>query len=151
VSANSSLAPASSFLERAGTDERITVRRGEPTARLSGPAWRTSSIRLRAPGCGAGRGDWAGGSCRDGSPYALRVVSLLVASRLRPHRTSSAPNHTPPWPPLGTWWPPAGNSQWPPTEATRRPVHGGVTGAQLDSPRRHASRLACDLARTAFA
>ena len=67
-------------IEWAGTDERVTVRPGEPTARLSGPPGELLLYRLWAPGCRAGRGRWnTGGGC-GGAPHALRHVNPSLAS-----------------------------------------------------------------------
>ena len=44
-------------IEWAGTSERLRVRPGDPTARLTGTARRTAALRLRASACGAGRSE----------------------------------------------------------------------------------------------
>ena len=75
-------------IEWAGTDQRVTVRPGEPTAATQRCAGRTPAIRLWAPGCSAGRGERTTGGRCGGASHALRHVSPSLASIHRPRRYS---------------------------------------------------------------
>ena len=78
-------------IEWAGTDQRVTVRPGEPTAATQRCAGRTPAIRLWAPGCSAGRGERTTGGRCGGASHALRHVSPSLASIHRSRRYLAGP------------------------------------------------------------